>query len=325
MRRREVPGKQRTLVARVHAIDERSVPRRGRIEAWPEAAIDEGIDRIAVADENVKVEAFDQQREHVLSANPFEAHRGTVPVDEGLFVAAELVMEAVRSRKLAPEPLDEVKRLRPALVSVSADDVVRDEERAGRESVAHGVEQSLEIRDVVERLIRDDAVVTAARTPLVEIAAQKMQLRRQARDARVAGRALDQRGIEFEAIDAKVFEAAGAQELRDLDLVVAVARADAEKNRPLSPRPERAFAQEFGEKGWCRPASETFEHRAYERVRPIVINRRKVVELRNRIEAPAFLSEAPRIRDLPRLCMHRDDLRLLRPRPPRTGNFASAR
>ena len=41
----------------------------------------------------------------------------------------------------------------------------------GAERIAHRVEQPFEIRDVVKRLIRNDAVVAAARTPFIEIAA----------------------------------------------------------------------------------------------------------------------------------------------------------
>ena len=64
--------------------------------------------------------------------------------------------------------------LGPALMAVSPDDIVGDEKGAaarGRSQIAY--EQAFEIRYVVQRLIRYDAVVDAAGAPRIEILARE--------------------------------------------------------------------------------------------------------------------------------------------------------
>jgi len=60
------------LVDRMNLIDKRQVPSIGGIEVMTEAAVDEDVDDVGKADEQLKVKPPYQQRQYVLRSDAFE-------------------------------------------------------------------------------------------------------------------------------------------------------------------------------------------------------------------------------------------------------------
>ena len=53
-------------------VDERQIPRAGRIEVMTKTAIDEDVDDVRKANEQLEMKLLDQQRQNVLGPDAFE-------------------------------------------------------------------------------------------------------------------------------------------------------------------------------------------------------------------------------------------------------------
>ena len=63
---------QMVFVNGVNFVDERQIPRAGRVEVMTKTAIDEDVDDVAKANEQLKMKLLDQQGQNVLRPNAFE-------------------------------------------------------------------------------------------------------------------------------------------------------------------------------------------------------------------------------------------------------------
>lgn len=108
---RDATGEHFRFVADVHAVDEVAVPVALRIEMRPETAVDEGVDQIAIADEEVEAETLHGQWQDVLGAYALEAYDGAIPVAELGFVPAQLDIVAIGLGQFPPVFLHDLQRL----------------------------------------------------------------------------------------------------------------------------------------------------------------------------------------------------------------------
>jgi hypothetical protein len=278
VRRRDPAREDLALVALVDAVDEGAVALRIGVEVVAEAAVDERVDDVGEADEEIEAEALDAQREDVLRADPLEAGDRAVPVEEARLVALELGVEAVTLGQLGPELVDDRARLGPALVAVAADHVGDDEAAVRRQRRADAVEHALERDDVVQRLVREDRVVAPGERLAVDVDAAADDVALDALGARERVAAREHLGVDLEAVDREVVVARFAQRLREPHLHVAVAGAEA-RDPAAAAVGREARARVLREERVGMREAVRLEHRAQVAVRPVVEDRRQRVHV----------------------------------------------
>src|SRR6516164_6069840 len=73
------------LIKRLDSIDKRAVPFVGRIEVWAVRPIDEDIDNVAEADEQIEMKITYEQWQNILRAYAFKTLCGVIRVGKFFF------------------------------------------------------------------------------------------------------------------------------------------------------------------------------------------------------------------------------------------------
>ena len=143
----------------MNAIDKLPVPRLLRIEVGPISAIDKDINNVAKSGENVEMKTLQKERKNVLRSDTFETTRGEITIDDLLIDSAGGAIVFMTHRQLPPQTIDVLERLRPPLMSVASDHVIRGKESGRMQCSMNLVEQFFELHDVMEALHREHDVI----------------------------------------------------------------------------------------------------------------------------------------------------------------------
>src|SRR6266436_8586178 len=147
----DAAGDNRFLIAVVYAVDEAPIPGLSCVKVETEGTIDKRVNHIAETDKEPELEILEQQRQDVLRPDALKTFHRAIPVLIKLLITLKLPIKTVGRRQLPPELMDDLQRLRPALMSIAADHV-RDDKRAVRfERTLDLGEQILELEDRMQR------------------------------------------------------------------------------------------------------------------------------------------------------------------------------
>jgi hypothetical protein len=260
------------------------------VEVVSERAIDEWIDDIAERKKDLEMKVVQQDREDMSPYAFKPLHRG-IPVLEHLLVVPLPPVEAIRGRQHVPELAHNLKRFRPAQMTVPANHV-RDHERGtGRQRSLCLIEKVLEVQNVVQRLIGHGGGVLAGWTPGVQIAFHESQM---IRNAGVCGgntAALDHCGVQVNAFNHEIGFLMDEKMKSYFDFEVAIPGAQAYKAPLPGLRVVVSGCEVLAEQGVWAINIERQEDRPNVPIRPVMEDFRKAVHVHTAFVEPLFLRD----------------------------------